>query len=166
MNKIRHTHKSKHKLNCGNHLILLMITDGKKWHYLTVKKLSALLRGITSNHNENFDCINYLHTFKTKNKLKIHKNVCENHDYCHIGMLKENNKILKHKHVEKSMKVPFVIYADLECLLQKINIFRNNSEKSSTAKNIRMNLLVIHCLHIVHLMLQKINLINIEAKTV
>ena len=28
-----------------------MITDGKKWHYLAVKKLSALLRGITSNDN-------------------------------------------------------------------------------------------------------------------
>ena len=28
-----------------------MITDGKKWHHLAVKSLSALLRGITSNHN-------------------------------------------------------------------------------------------------------------------
>ena len=27
-----------------------MITDGEKWHYLAVKKLSALLKGITSNH--------------------------------------------------------------------------------------------------------------------
>ena len=29
-------------------------------------------------------------------------------------MPKEDNKILKYKHVEKSMKVPFIIYADLE----------------------------------------------------
>ena len=27
-----------------------MITDGEKWHYLAAKKLSALIRGITSNH--------------------------------------------------------------------------------------------------------------------
>ena len=31
-----------------------MITDGEKWHYLAVKSLTALLRGITSNHNSDF----------------------------------------------------------------------------------------------------------------
>ena len=30
-------------------IILLMIPNGKGWHYLTVKKIAALLRGITSN---------------------------------------------------------------------------------------------------------------------
>ena len=28
-----------------------MIADGKKWHYLAVKSLSPLLRGIISNNN-------------------------------------------------------------------------------------------------------------------
>ena len=31
-----------------------MITDGKKWHYLTEKSLSILFRGITSNHMGDF----------------------------------------------------------------------------------------------------------------
>ena len=31
-----------------------MITDGKKWHYLAVKRLSAFLRGITSSYNGDF----------------------------------------------------------------------------------------------------------------
>ena len=35
-------------------VIFLMITDRKKWHYLTVKKWSALLKGITSNHKGDF----------------------------------------------------------------------------------------------------------------
>ena len=34
-------------------------------------------------------------------------------------MLEEDNKILKYNHGEKSMRAPFVIYADLECLLEK-----------------------------------------------
>ena len=34
-------------------------------------------------------------------------------------MLKEDNKILKYNHGEKSMKVTFIIYADLEFLLKK-----------------------------------------------
>ena len=34
-------------------------------------------------------------------------------------MPQEDNKILKYNHGEKSMKAPFVICADLECLLEK-----------------------------------------------
>ena len=47
-----------------------MITDGKKWHYLAVKKLPALLRRITSNNNGDFHCLNCFHSFRTENKLK------------------------------------------------------------------------------------------------
>ena len=49
-------------------------------------------------------------------------------------MPKKNNKKLKYNHGEKSLKAPFVIYADLECLLIKMNTFYNNPEKSSTSK--------------------------------
>ena len=52
--KISFASKSKHNFKRKNQVILLMITDGKKWHYLAVKSLSALLRGITSNHNGDF----------------------------------------------------------------------------------------------------------------
>ena len=46
----------------------------------------------------------------------------------------EDNKILKYISGEKSLKVPFVIYADLECLLKKINNCQNNPNKSYTKK--------------------------------
>ena len=35
-------------------VILLMITDGEKWHYLAVKNRFALLGGITGNNNRDF----------------------------------------------------------------------------------------------------------------
>ena len=69
-----------------------------------------------------------------KNKLKKHKNVCENYDYCYLEMPEEDNKILKYSQREKSMKVSFIIYADLESLLEKINACHNNPEKSATTK--------------------------------
>ena len=47
-----------------------MFTDGRKWHYLAVKSLPALLRGITSNHDGVFYCLNCFHSYSTKNKLK------------------------------------------------------------------------------------------------
>ena len=49
-------------------------------------------------------------------------------------MPKEYDKILKYNHGEKSMKVPFIIYADLESLLEKMNTYHKNPKKSSTAK--------------------------------
>ena len=55
--EIRHAYMSKYNLNRENQVILLMITNGKKWHYLAVKKLSALLREITSKHDGDFYCL-------------------------------------------------------------------------------------------------------------
>ena len=111
-----------------------MITDGEKWHYLAVTSLSGLLRGITSNHNGDFYYLNCFHAYTTRNRLKEHEKVCKNYDSCCVEMSNEDNKILKYNHGEKSMKAPFIIYADLECLLEKISVCYNNPEKSSTIK--------------------------------
>ena len=46
----------------------------------------------------------------------------------------KNNNIIKYNQGEKSMKLPFVIYADLECLLEKMNTCINNPNESSTTK--------------------------------
>ena len=84
--ELRHPYKGKHNSNRENQLILLMITDGKKWHYLAVKGLSPLFRGITGNNNGDFYCLNCFQSYATENKLKKHKNVCDNHDYCYVEM--------------------------------------------------------------------------------
>ena len=49
-------------------------------------------------------------------------------------MPNEDNKILEYKHVEKSLKAPFMIHTDWECLLEKIHSCQNNPEKSYTEK--------------------------------
>ena len=84
-----------------------------------MKSLSALLRGITSKHGGDFYCLNCFCSYRKKKKLKKHEKVCESHDYCYVEMPEEDNKILKYNHGEKYMKAPFVICADLECLLEK-----------------------------------------------
>ena len=83
---------------------------------LSCRKTSALSRGITGNNNGDFYCLNCCQSYTTENKLKKHKKVCENHNYCYVEM-PEDNKILKYNHGEKSMRALFVIYADLESLL-------------------------------------------------
>ena len=128
-----------------------MITDGKqsdeadKWHYIALKSertdngfnrlirsLSRLFRGVTSNNHGDFCSLNCLHLFRTDNALKTDERLCENNDYCYVEMPTKINKNLKYNHGEKSLKVPFTIYVDLECLLIK----------ESRVKTILMNLLL------------------------
>ena len=51
-------------------------SQGRRWHYLAVKKLSALLKGITLKNNGDFSCLNCLHSFE------LHEKVYENKDFC------------------------------------------------------------------------------------
>ena len=133
--KINIAYKSKHNLTREKQAILLMIiSNGEKWHYLTVKTLSGLLRGITSNHNADSYCLNCFCAYSTKNKLEKHKKICENHDYCHVEMPTKDNNIIKYNRGEKSIKMSFTIYADLECLLEKIDTCENDPNKSYTTK--------------------------------
>ena len=132
--KIRLACKSKYNFKRKNAVNLLMITNGKKWHYRAVKSLPALLRGITSNHNGDFYCLNCFHFYGTKNELKRHERICNDHDYCYAKMPNEYKEILKCKHGEKSIKAPAIIYADVECYLEKMHSCQNNPEKSYTEK--------------------------------
>ena len=45
-----------------------------------------------------------------------------------------NNNTIKYNHGEKSLKVPFAIYSDLECLLIKQQSCQNNPNDSYTEK--------------------------------
>ena len=78
--------KSKHSNEQENQVILLMITDNEKWHYLALKRehifydekwcnravtsLSRLLRGMTSSRHGDFYCLNCYHSYSTETRLK------------------------------------------------------------------------------------------------
>ena len=117
--EIRIACKSKYNNIRDTQVVLLMITNGNSnWHYLAVKNISGLLRGITSNHNGDFSCLTCFRSYTTEMKLRKHKRICENHDFCFLKMPDED-KILEYVPRKKSLKVPFIIYTDLECLLKK-----------------------------------------------
>ena len=46
----------------------------------------------------------------------------------------KDNNVIKYNHGEKSIKLPFVVFADLECLLEKMSTCYNNPKESSTTK--------------------------------
>ena len=98
------------------------------------KKLSALLRRITSKHYSDFYCLNCLHSYKTKSKRESHKKVCENKKFCNVITPSEDTKLLEFNQYQKSDETPFITYADPECIIEKIDRFKNSPENSSATK--------------------------------
>ena len=88
--------------------------------------------------------MNCLHSFRTDNVLTRHEKVCNNNDYCHVEMPTTNNNKLKYNFGEKSLKVPFTIYTDLECLLIKQQLCQNNPNESYTERKSKHELVVTH----------------------
>ena len=78
--------------------------------------------------------MNCLHFFRTKNKLDLHKKASENKYFSNAIMLSENAKILEFNQYQKSGKPSFIIYADLECIIERTDGCKNNPENSSTTK--------------------------------
>ena len=132
--------------------MLIITDDGKRWHYLAAKSFSALLRRISSSNNGDFYCLNCFHSYRTHDKLKKHERVCNNHDYYHANIPKEHEKI-KYLPGEKSLKDPFIIYADLQCLLKKCNLVKE--------KELSTNLQDTHGVQCARLMIQKTDAIFI-----
>ena len=107
-------------------------SNREAWHYLAVKILSAVLRAIMSKHHGSFYCLKCLYSSATESKRESQKKVCEN--CCDVVILSEDTKILEFNQYQKSDKAPFIIYADLECLIEKIDGCKNNPENSFTIK--------------------------------
>ena len=77
-------------------------------------------------------------------------------------MPEKDNKTLKYNHGEKSMKAPFIIYVDVECLLEKMHSYQIIVKNHQQPQKISIHRLVTHCLQIVRLIQQKTNLIVTE----
>ena len=123
-----------------------MITDGKKYHYLAVTNLSALFKRILSNHDGHFYYLNCFISYNTKNKFKEHEEICNNNDSCRIEMPSWAEETLKYNPGEESLKAPFAIYLDLECLLKKNNLVKIIQTNLTQRKRLYMNLLFGQCL--------------------
>ena len=123
-----------------------MIPNREGCHYLEIKK-SALLRGITSKHHSDFCCVNCLQSFVKE-------------DFCSIIMPFEDTQISKLS--QKSDKAPFIVYADLESLIEKINGCKNNPENAFTTN---LSQRIPSDFSLIAISSQKTNMMYTEVKT-
>lgn len=125
-------HITKHRFE--QHVNLLMISDQKKYHYCWIKDLNRLLADQHSHHSRYYYCPYCLHGFTKERLLVDHEPYCQTHGPQKIELPTEEDKWLNYKDIRKQLKVPYIIYADFESLLQPIQGCDNNPENSSTIK--------------------------------
>ena len=104
----------------------------KKKHYCLINSLSRLLSSQVSGHKESKSfCLNCLNHFPNEEKLKIHEDYCLKNQAIKIEM-PEKGSFISFIYHNRSMKVPFVIYADFEAFTEEISTCEPNQKFSFT----------------------------------
>jgi len=109
---------------------LLLIANDATSHYCLIKNLRGLLRKQAGNGYMHY-CRRCLNGFRRKESLDKHQTYCDNHEAVRIELPKHGTK-LSFKNYNRSMKVPFVVYADFESFVKPIDTCQPDPSKSYT----------------------------------
>ena len=116
--------------NCMN---LLLITKDKNKHYVLIKDFNKFMYNQTKHKERKHFCMYCLQCFSSEIILNDHKGTClQVNGEQAIKMPTKENNILKFENYYKQQQVPFVIYADFESILEKIQGCKPYDEKSYT----------------------------------
>ena len=99
-----------------------------------ITSIPNLLRGVSSTHQGNYYCLNCFHSYRTESTLKRHEEICINNKFTLIKMPTEDKKYIYSTPGKNTLKSPFIIYADFECLLYPLSTCDNTEENSFTIK--------------------------------
>ena len=112
----------------------MILEEGEKKHYVAVKSISRLLSSINNKHEKaQHYCMNCLNRFKTQESRDNHYNYCAYNEPIKIEM-PDKNPIVRYSNGQHQFKVPFIMYADFESILEPIQGTKNNPKVSSTRR--------------------------------
>ena len=113
---------------------LLLISDGNKKHYCLIKNFNKLMaRRTEKNHSSMHYCKRCLQGYRTEKSLDKHKEYCSQHGAQKIELPKPGSKV-KFQNYNRSMRVPFVVYADFESFIKPIDTCQPDPRGSYTNK--------------------------------
>ena len=111
---------------------LLLISDDTKQHYCWIKDISKLLSLQTSKDGHvRHVCFRCRNTFQTEKSLASQHQYCKSHEAIEIELSKKGTKISFQNH-NRSMRVPFIVYADFESLTPQLSTRQPNPDESYT----------------------------------
>ena len=91
------------------------------FHYVCIKNLSRLVANQISTTKKAFNmCNRCMHFIATAQKFEEHKRDCSEINHCRIELPNEQDNTLKFNNYRFQNPVPYVVYADFECLLEPV----------------------------------------------
>ena len=102
----------------GREINLLMVSEDGIGHYTAIKSLSILLSGKNSNTKcKQHFCMNCLQGFTQESSRDQHQVYCEDNESVRVEMPKQGSTV-EFKDGQNQFKVPFIMYADFELILE------------------------------------------------
>ena len=135
-----------------HHVNLLLLEEedicgNLKSHYCLIKNYNAFCKSEKHNNSYQF-CQLCQYKTKSKDVMKHHLSMCQDHKPAHTTLPKEGKNILEFRHIERTQRHPWLAYFDYEAFLKKeskskskhiesgVGYYYNGEYKSYTAKKI------------------------------
>ena len=98
-----------------------MVSKDGIWHYTAIKSLSRLLSSKNSYYKcKQHFCMTCLQGFTQKSSRDQHQVYCENNESVRVEMPKQGSTV-EFKNGQNQLKVPFIMYADFESILEPMD---------------------------------------------
>jgi len=111
---------------------LLLISNDSTNHYCLVNNLRKLLSSqVSNNQKSRLFCRRCLNSFRSKEALDKHKRYCNQHAAVRPEMPEPGMK-LKFENHNRSLRVPFIVYADFESFIEPIHTCQPDPDTSYT----------------------------------
>ena len=112
------------------HVDLLITLNSETNHYVLIKNFNKLCFKVTKNHGKKYFCEHCIQHFTSEERLKKHVTDCMVLPKCQAIEMPVEGECLKFKSFRKTIKISFVIYADLEALLEKLTVSGNSEDNT------------------------------------
>ena len=109
-------------MKCKQQINLLMIVDGEKRHFTTIKSISRLLSKLSGKtRRAYYFCMNCLNCFWKASARDKHYEYCGSNGHIEVNIPTEKEKWLKFHDGEYQFKVPFMLYANFGSILKPVD---------------------------------------------
>ncbi|XP_025264301.1 uncharacterized protein LOC112637856 [Camponotus floridanus] len=121
------------------HVNLLYLSDAMRegnavGHFACIRDLSRLIGSqLSKRQHRTYVCDRCMHYFRTSEKLSAHSEDCGELNDCAIVLPGEDDRWLEFEHHSRKERIPFAVYADLECALE-----RKEGDEGGRTKNTRI----------------------------
>lgn len=100
-------------------------------HYSLITDFNKLMSSYNKSHDRKHFCIRCLHCFKSAHSLEKHLPYCTLNEAVRVDLPPTGSKLQFEKYKNK-LQVPFVVYADFECLTTQMTKDKSATEKDGS----------------------------------